>query len=119
MKKWIFLIVAFLLLNCDHKKLTIALSEHLFCDVTDPKNELLWLKSIIDLAETDRTGNYLGKIWAESYLGSDVIFIDMSMGSGGVAGHWFNCDGSKLVVSPNSYPIPTKKKLIYRNTPLK
>jgi len=87
------------------------------CGVSDPQENLPWLKDIVELAKNDRSGNYWGSIYAEEYLDKDVIFIDMKMGSGGVIGYWYNCDGSLLEFPSGSVPPMTKKRLIYSNLP--
>ena len=86
------------------------------CGVDDPATELPWLAEIIALAETDTTGNYHGTIYLESYKGENVFWIDMMMGSGGLYGHWFNCDGSRFeVAAGEEFPWPTKEIVIYTN----
>ena len=69
------------------------------CGVKDPTNSLTWLKTIISKAEEDRInkthmGNYMGKIYLEEYEGQDLFYVTMMMGSGGVSGYVFRCDGS-------------------------
>lgn len=107
----VFLIFIFLFLTDCEKQ------NHQFCNVGDPKNDLEWLRNIIELSETDETGNYWGWIWGEVYLDKDVIFVEMPMGSGGLLGYWFNCDGSKLVYSTDNKPKLTRKNLIYSKIP--
>ena len=45
---------------------------------------LHWLKTLIDLSKTDKTGNCIGCIWLESYNGQDIFVTNMGLGSGGV-----------------------------------
>jgi hypothetical protein len=87
------------------------------CDVTNAQENLPWLKAIIDLSKTDTTGNYLGAIYAEKYLNKDIIFINMSMGSGGLSGYWYNCDGSSIIFPSGTIPPISKNRLIYSNLP--
>ena len=61
------------------------------CDVDDIGNNLKWLNDIILISKTDKTGNYLGRIWYKKYDNQDIIVTDMSLGSGGLAYHTFNC----------------------------
>jgi len=49
---------------------------------------LQWLKELIDLSKTDKTGHYLGCIWLENYKGQDIFVTNMMLGSGGIM-HWF------------------------------
>jgi len=113
MKKIIILILLFFLVgNCRKESQEI-------CGTLYPQTNLVWLKNIIDLADNDNSGNYVGSIYAEKYKGKDVIYIDMMMGSGGVMGHWYNCDGSILKFSYSDMPIITKSRLIYSNVRLK
>lgn len=114
MKKIIILLLILLMCNCGKENSPV---DKPFCMVNDPKKDLPWLKSIIELSEHDTTGNYWGWIWAESFNKNDVIFIEMPMGSGGLAGYWFNCDGSSLVFAPNNPPKPSRKNLIYSKIP--
>jgi hypothetical protein len=110
--KPIYFILAFLLmLNCDR----VENKDETFCGVSDPGNDLIWLKEIIEIAETHQNFNYIGAIWAEEYLKNDVVYVEMSLGDGGLPGHWFNCDGTALNITPVNTPIATKKRLIYKS----
>jgi len=112
MKKIIFItLVIFIALQSCKKETTNI------CGVKDPATELPWLAKIIALAETDTTGNYYGTIYLESYNGENVFWADMMMGSGGLYGHWFNCDGSRVVMDEAEGDIAraTKKNIIYTN----
>lgn len=106
----LFLICLFIC-NCDSGE---KLDDN-FCGVKDPKNDLIWLKEIISIAETHQNVHYMGYIYAELYSKRDVIYVEMSLGFSGLMGHWFNCDGTDLIFSINSPPSPTKKRLIYSN----
>lgn len=64
------------------------------------------------IAETDTTGNYFGSIYLEQYLGDDIIFVQMPMGSGGIYGYWYNCDGTQIVFEDTTI-FPKRDKLIY------
>lgn len=63
------------------------------CGVEDIGNNLKWLNDIIITSKTDKTGNYIGRIWYEKYNHQDFIVSDMMLGSGGLAYHTFNCSG--------------------------
>jgi hypothetical protein len=111
MKLAYFILSFFILLNCRR----IEVKDETFCGVSDPGNDLPWLKEIIDIAETHQNVNYIGAIWAEEYLKNDVVYVEMSLGSGGLLGHWFNCDGTALKITPGNAPSATKKQLIYKS----
>jgi hypothetical protein len=111
MKLAYFILSFFILLNCDG----IEEKDEPFCGVSDPAIDLIWLKEIIDIAETHQNVNYIGAIWAEEYLKNDVVYVEMSLGSGGLPGHWFNCDGTALKITPGNVPSATKKQLIYKS----
>jgi hypothetical protein len=68
------------------------------CGVTQPQKNLSWLAELIAKAKTDNTGNYRGLIWLEQYKGQDVFVTNMSLGSGGIAYHVFDCQGSPLTI---------------------
>jgi hypothetical protein len=68
------------------------------CGVTNPGKNLAWLASIIEKAQEDTTGNYLGVIWLENYNGQDVFVTNMMLGSGGLAYHIFDCQGNPLYI---------------------
>ncbi len=102
----------FILINCNGVE---KQKNESFCSVSDPKTELMWLKEIIDIAETHQNFNYIGAIYAEEYLGKDVVFVEMSLGSGGLPGHWFNCDGTTMSIISGHSPIATRKHLIYKS----
>ena len=87
----------------------------LVCNVKNPITELEWLNEIVSKAENDTTGNYAGTIYLETYKENQVFYIDMAIGSGGLAGHWFNCNGSKLNIEIDNPPILTRKKILYTN----
>ncbi len=93
MKKLEILLLLFLFVQPSCKKEDASI-----CNVDNPATGLPWLAQIISLAETDSTGNYWGTIYLEYYKGKPVFFTDMAMGSGGVIGYWFNCDGSNFIL---------------------
>lgn len=64
------------------------------CGKTDPLNQLEWLNAIANKALSDKTGNYMGSIWIVSYNDVDLVITDMSLGSGGIYFHIFDCSGS-------------------------
>lgn len=99
------------MLNCDRAEV----KDETFCGVSDPGNDLIWLKEIIDIAETHQNLFYIGAIYDEEYLGIDVVYVEMSLGSGGLPGHWFNCDGTAVKITPGNSPIATKQRLIYKS----
>jgi hypothetical protein len=111
MRRAYLIVTIFIIYNCN----CVEKQEPDFCGVTDPKNELIWLKEIIDIAETHQDVNYIGAIYAEEYMENDVVFVEMSLGSGGLLGHWFNCDGTALKIIQGNSPNATKKNLIYKN----
>lgn len=109
MKKIFFIsIIGLLLFSCDK-------NEPKFCDVEDPIAELGWLNEIVTKANNDTTGNYQGSIYAEEYKNQHVIYVDMALGSGGVAGYWFNCNGSSLSIETDKPPTATKKNKLFSN----
>ena len=68
------------------------------CDgCTLPQENLPWLKKLIDLSKTDKTGNYYGRIWLENYKGQDIFVTNMMLGSGGVMYYFFDCSGASIV----------------------
>lgn len=109
MKK-IILIGLFALLfgSCDNKRALI-------CGVEDPISELNWLSEIVEKSENDTTGNYTGNIFLLNYNNQQIIFIDMPMGSGGLYGYWFNCDGSPAIIDLDNPPSDKQMKLLYSN----
>ena len=108
--KNIFLIsiIGFLFFCCEKKETNI-------CSTADPITQLDWLNEIVSNAESDTTGNYQGSIYVEENNGKQVIFVDMTLGSGGVAGYWYNCDGSTLPIDIKNPPKATKKNQLYTN----
>ena len=114
MKKTIFitLVIFTALQSCKKEDTNI-------CGVEDPATELPWLAETIALAETDTTGNYYGTIYLEYYEEIPVFFTDMKMGSGGVIGYWFNCDGSTFTLEQEEFLVFSNKmklnNIIYTN----
>jgi len=67
------------------------------CGVTNPTKNIPWLVELIEKAETDKTGNYFGRIWLEKYNEQDIFVTDMMLGSGGVMYWYFDCAGNHLI----------------------
>jgi hypothetical protein len=85
------------------------------CGVKQPQKNLPWLAITVIKAQADRTGNYWGWIWLESYNGEDVFVINMMLGSGGIMYRTFDCSGN-----PVQTPAPDRLKfdqMIYSNVP--
>lgn len=73
------------------------------CGVDDARNDLPWMKSLINKSMNDTTGNYFGTIWIENYNGKDIFVTNMMFGSGGIK-YWFlDCSGNHLVNVEGSY----------------
>ncbi|SFF17770.1 hypothetical protein [Spirosoma endophyticum] len=96
------------------------------CGVKNPAKDLPWLKDIITKANEDKAtmahqGNYMGSIYLESLRDEPVFLVKMMMGSGGLAGYFFRCDGQR--VYPTAEEITTvvagyqNKKVVYANLP--
>ena len=90
-------------------------NSELICGVEDPIRELEWLSKIVGKAEYDTTGHYTGNIYLLNYNNKQIIFTDMSMGSGGLYGYWFNCDGSPAIIDLDNPPNDKQMKLLYSN----
>jgi len=60
-------------------------------------NKLQWLKDLIELSKTDKTGHYLGCIWLENYKGQDIFVTNMMLGSGGVMCWFFDRSGNHFI----------------------
>ena len=99
------------------------------CGVNDPSKDLPWLKDIINKAEQDKAfrtypGNYMGKIYLETYKDNSVFLCDMAMYSGGIAGHVFHCDGTKEEFNNDPKEVESffnsikKINIIYSNVPI-
>jgi len=89
-------------------------------------SEFSWLQEIITKAEEDyksRTyeGNYIGTMYLEEHQNKPVIFVNMSMGSGGIYGYLYHCDGSKVDLNPSEvetfFSNLKKDQIIYSNLP--
>lgn len=65
----------------------------------------------------------MGIIYLEKYKGQDLFYVTMMMGSGGLSGYAFRCDGiiedfNKTSEERISFEINMKKdKIIYTNVP--
>jgi hypothetical protein len=59
---------------------------------------LQWLKKLIDLSKTDKTGNYFGRIWLDTFMGQDIFVTNMMLGSGGVLYYFFDSAGASIIV---------------------
>lgn len=95
------------------------------CGSTNPEQSLLWLKDIIVRAEEDnRTkkhlGNYMGKIFLTAYKNKPVFYINMAMGSGGIAAYIYDCSGIAVRIEPadTGFEQVAQKSLIYSNVPI-
>jgi len=94
------------------------------CGISD----LSWLEEIIVKAEEDnrsRTyqGNFIGTVYLEDYQNEPVIFVRMAMGSGGLYGYVYRCDGSSVNFDNDPSQVETffskmeKNQIIYTNVP--
>ncbi|AUD04168.1 hypothetical protein [Spirosoma pollinicola] len=98
-KLFIFTALIGLALQCE--KQTTPEPYSTSCGVDDPAKELPWLKDLIAKADEDKAtmaykGNYLGKIYLESFRDQPVFIVDMMMGNGGIALYLFHCDGQRV-----------------------
>jgi PBP1b-binding outer membrane lipoprotein LpoB len=111
MKKILLIgIIALVLTSCGKDN-----NENIICGVKDPIEDLEWLNKIVSIAMNDTTGNYIGSIYLENYNNNQVFYIDMSLGSGGLSGHWFNCNGSSLTIDNDNLPVATKDNVLFTN----
>ncbi|GAB4045196.1 hypothetical protein [Spirosoma jeollabukense] len=129
MNKLVILITLICLaLQCEKQQTTpYPESAELTCGVKDPAKELTWLKDIITKADEDKVtmaykGNYLGKIYLESFRDQPVFMVEMMMGSGGLAMYLFRCDGQRIMDVTNKEITTTiarfqRKNLVYSNFP--
>jgi len=115
MKKQVLLALSilFCLFSCENR-ITKPDFVNEACGCEDPTENIQWLKELVEKAETDSTGNYWGTIYLDEYMGNDIFFIMMPMGSGGVIGYWYNCDGTSFVPEDSSYHM-NLDKYIYSN----
>jgi hypothetical protein len=67
------------------------------CGICDPVNNISWLQELVNPADSDQSGNFIGTIWLEKYKDDDIFVTNMAMGSGGVAYYFFDCDGSSFI----------------------
>jgi hypothetical protein len=122
----IFLVFA---LGCDSGTEAEKTLDKGVCGVSNPTRDLGWLRDIISKAEQDKAsktyqGNYMGKIYLETYNGSPVFLCDMAMGSGGIGGYVFNCDGVKEQFNNDPREVELfftsakKTNVIYSNVPI-
>ena len=91
--------------------------------------ELVWLQEIIEKAEEDKRsmahqGNFLGTIYLETYQNEPLILVRMMMGSGGLYGYFYRCDGSQIDFSDANprqlelfFQSLEKGTVIYTNVP--
>lgn len=97
------------------------------CESVHPDQSLQWLKDIVMKAEGDKRtkkylGNYMGKIFLASYHNQPVFFITMMLGSGGLYGYRYDCNGDKVTIPQNDIITfdqnAQKSTLIYSNVPI-
>ena len=84
----------------------VVSSETVACGVKHPEKNLPWLAELIEFAEGDKTGNYIGRlkpgnyfgsIWLVKFKGQDIFVTNMMLGSGGVAYWFFDCSGNLVL----------------------
>lgn len=89
---------------------------------------LPWLEEIIVKAdEDDRSGtyqgNFMGTVYLEDYQNEPVIFVRMAMGSGGLYGYAYRCDGSRVDFDNDPNQVESffskmkRNQIIYTNVP--
>lgn len=93
---FILLAICFIGMSCERYDPYGEETEIQACGVNDPAKNLLWLTELIEAAENDTTGSYLGNIWLEQYNGQDVFVINMSLGNRDMAYHVFDCLGNEV-----------------------
>ena len=96
MKKLFFFLLCFLFVSCTQEQDANTNYEQFKCP-TNPQKNLPWLKELIEKAENDTTGQYIGCIWLESYKGKDFFVTNMMLGSGGIKFWIFDCFGNHFV----------------------
>ena len=86
------------------------------------------MREIIEKAEEDKNnrthqGNFLGTIYLEDYRGTPLFVCNMAMGSGGLMGYLYHCDGRReyLKSGPKEFEYffsrMKKDRKIYSNVP--
>lgn len=91
-------------------------------------SDLSWLEEIIVKAEEDNRsgtyqGNFMGTVYLEYYQNEPVVFVRMAMGSGGLYGYVYRCDGSRVDFDNDPRQVETffskmkKNQIIYTNVP--
>jgi hypothetical protein len=115
-------IIPLLILSCDknEKGNYIApcgkIIDFRACDIDDIGNNLNWLNDIIEASKTDKSGNYLGRIWFKKYNNQDIIVTDMSLGSGGLAYHCYKCSGENTIIEDmNFYNSLSERDILWTN----
>ena len=93
MKKLMLILILAGFLSCEQTNIYSKVSA---CGVDEPQKNLPWLVELIQKAQSDKTGNYLGEIWLEKYEGNDIFVTNMAMGSGGIAYYFFDCQGKSF-----------------------
>ena len=105
----LLLLCIFILFKCTDE------NEYIFvdnaCGVDNPTENIEWIKELVAKSKTDTTGNYQGTIYLEEHEGSDIVFVQMMMGSGGVIGYWYNCDGT--IYKPSDDFELKRNRIIY------
>ena len=127
-----FLLLVF---NCCEEAPSLSEQESISSEAMDRMEsacgttELAWLQEIIEKAEEDKQsriyqGNFMGAIYRESYQGKVVIFVRMPMGSGGLYGYFYHCDGSQVDFSDDDphevelfFQSIEKGPAVYKNIP--
>jgi len=64
------------------------------CGITDPAHELKWLEELIEKADNDKKGCFVGNIWLENFKGNDFFITSMNLCNGGVMYWIFDCSGN-------------------------
>lgn len=111
---FLILIIGLILIgSCDENDVSLEA-----CGVSDPLRNLPWLNEIVANAETDNTGNYLGKIWLLEYESQEIFITNMALGSGGIKYWTFDCNGE--IITPEDFTFnenASDSSIIFENTP--
>lgn len=111
MKRIIVITSVFLLFTfCKEEKSEI-------CGCENPTTELQWLNELIQKAETDTTGLYLGSIYFEVYNNEQMFYVLMPLEPvDHILKHWLDCNGNPILKEPSDIlPQPKLNHLIYSN----
>jgi hypothetical protein len=111
----ISILFGFLLLSCNSPQMNM--DDTVVVNVEQLLKEHPWLAELIEKAETDTSGDYMGSIWIEKRNGRDIFVTNMRMEDPRRVFSFFDAEGNPLTIEDRELLTMKFDVPIYSNIP--